>query len=101
LCCCGSLSCSGVEPVDPWLDRLLYAPLAAEAALDVEFWSVQKDITITPHDVMIVNQAGVGSSPVQLSALDLAEANGKAGGLQVALEGRCSATVQFRIWIRS
>lgn len=24
---------SGVEPVDPWLDRLLYAPLAAEAAL--------------------------------------------------------------------
>ncbi len=31
-----------------------------EAALDVEFWSVQKDITITPHGVTIVNQAGVG-----------------------------------------
>ncbi|MCX6586940.1 MAG: class I SAM-dependent methyltransferase [Acidobacteria bacterium] len=30
---CGGEPSSGVEPVAPWLDRLLYAPLAAEAAL--------------------------------------------------------------------
>jgi len=29
----GGQASSGVEPVAPWLDRLLYAPLAAEAAL--------------------------------------------------------------------
>jgi SAM-dependent methyltransferase len=30
---CGGEPSSGVEPVAPWLDRLLYAPLAAEAAM--------------------------------------------------------------------
>lgn len=30
---CGGEPSSGVEPVAPWLDRLLYAPLAAEAAV--------------------------------------------------------------------
>ncbi|HEY4243819.1 MAG TPA: outer membrane protein transport protein [Kofleriaceae bacterium] len=35
--------------------------LAIEADLDIEFWSEQKDITITPHDIRIENAAGVGT----------------------------------------
>ena len=34
--------------------------LRIEAALDVEFWGAHKDIAITPHGVVIDNQAGVG-----------------------------------------
>jgi hypothetical protein len=30
---------SGVEPVPPWLDRLLYLPLRAEAALAARGWN--------------------------------------------------------------
>lgn len=43
--------------------------LRVEAALDVEFWGEQKDITIVPHGVQIVNQAGVGMYTIGETAI--------------------------------
>ena len=43
--------------------------LRIEAALDVEFWGVHKDITITPHDVVIDNAAGVGMYTIGSSVI--------------------------------
>jgi long-chain fatty acid transport protein len=43
--------------------------LRVEAALDIELWSVQENFTITPHDVTIVNAAGIGEYQVGESVI--------------------------------
>lgn len=43
--------------------------LRIELAYTAEFWSVQKDVTFTPHDISIVNLKGIGS--YQLGSVSL------------------------------